>query len=321
MAVPSNTVTTYNFSGGQREDLEDVIYNTSPTETPIITAMKKGKAEAKFHEWLTDTLAAPAENAHLDGDDSAADSYTSPYRLGNRTQILKKVVVVSGSQEAVNKAGRRSEIAYELQKRSREIKRDLEYAVAQNSAAVAGTSSTVRKMAGMETWLSSNKDSHATGTTPGSTDGAPTTAPTDGTTVRTFTESLLETVLQSIWDEGGDPNTLTLGKFNKGVFSGFGGIATQYRDNPKNIQGTIIAGADVYVGDFGELVAVPCRQVRDRTAMIIDWDYWKLCALRPFFQEKLAKTGDAEKYHIVGEYTLACLNEKASGKVADLATS
>lgn len=224
----------------------------------------------------------------------------------------------------MNKAGRAKELAYQLSKRSKELKRDLEFAVTQNAAAHAGGSATARAMAGMETWIASNKDNDATGTSTVTSSGAATTAPTDGSTVRTLTEAQLKTVLASAWEAGGDPSTLMVGSFNKQIASTFSGIATLYRDTaPKVGQTQIIGAADVYVSDFGQLAIVPNRFQRGRTALVIDWDYWKLAALsgRSFKQERLAKTGDSEKRHIVGEYTLESCNEAASGKIADLAVA
>lgn len=195
----------------------------------------------------------------------------------------------------------------QLSKRSKELKRDLEFAVTQNAAAVAGSSATARAMAGMETWIASNKDQDATsGTTPVTSSGAATTAPTDSSTVRTMTEAQLKTVLASAWDAGGDPSTLMVGSFNKQIASTFSGIATLYRDTaPKVGQAQIIGAADVYVSDFGQLAIVPNRFQRGRTALVIDWDYWKICALsgRSFKQERLAKTGDSEKRHIVNSFS------------------
>ena len=323
MAVPAGTTTTFDLTG-VREDLSNLIFSISPVETPAVSNMKKGTATNTFHEWQTDSLSAAALNSHLDGDDSAPNTISATSRLGNYTQILKKTVQVSGTSDAVNKAGRAKELAYQLSKRSKELKRDLEFVVTQNNAADAGPASTAREMAGMETWIASNKDNSSAGTTPATSSGAATTAPTDGSTTRTLTEAMLKTVLASAWDAGGDPTTIMVGSFNKQVASGFSGIATLYRDTaPKVGQAEIIGAADVYVSDFGQLAIVPNRFQRGRTALVLDWEYWKLCALtgRSFKQERLAKTGDSEKRHIVGEYTLESCNEAASGKVADLATS
>ena len=323
MAVPTGTTTTFDLTG-VREDLSNLIFSISPTETPAVSNMKKGTATNTFHEWQTDALAAAAANSHLDGDDSSPNTIAATSRLGNYTQIMKKTVQVSGTSDAVNKAGRAKELAYQLSKRSKELKRDLEFAVTQNAAGHAGGSTTARVMAGMETWIASNKDNFTDGTTPVTSSGAATTAPTDGTTVRTLTEAMLKTVLASAWDAGGDPSTLMVGSFNKQIASTFSGIATLYRDTAPSLgQAQIIGAADIYVSDFGQLAIVPNRFMRGRTALVIDWDYWRLAALsgRSFKQERLAKTGDSEKRHIVGEYTLEACNQAASGKIADLAVA
>ncbi len=316
MAVPTGTTTKYDIAG-DREDLANMIWDISPTETPACSMIGKGKASNTYHEWQTDALDAAAVNAHLDGDDSAPNTITPTVRVGNYTQILKKTVQVSGTTDAVDKAGRKTELAHQLAKRGKEVKRDLEFAVTRNAKADAGTSATARTMAGMESWISTNKDDATDGTTPPAAAGARTTAPTDGTG-RAFTEAQLKSVLQSTWSAGGDPTVVMVGASNKQTASGFSGIATQYRDNPKVAQAKIIAAADVYVSDFGEHAIIPNRFSRNATALVLDPEMWELCALRSWKTEKLAKTGDSEKRHIIGEYTLKAKNEAANGKVADL---
>jgi hypothetical protein len=51
---------------------------------------------------------------------------------------------------------------------------------------------------------------------------------------------------------------------------------------------------------------------------LINWDLWSVDWLRPIRQMELAKTGDAEKRLLIGEYTLSSKNEAGSGLVADL---
>lgn len=319
MAVPSNTVQT-DSRKGLREDLHDKIFQISPVETPICMTIGTGKAKNVLHEWQVDSLTTAASNAHIEGDDADADSRAATSRVGNQLQILKKVVGVSGTSEAVDSAGRRSEFAYQLAQASKELKRDLEFTVSQNAAAHSGGSATARTMAGMETWIANNK-SQGDGTTPGITSGTPSTAPTDGTTVRAVTEQMLKDVVKLCWDEGGEPSIVSVGGFNKQAMSAFSGIATLYRDSQKLAPAQIIASADIYVSDFGQLSIVANRFQRDRTALVYDPKMWDLAFLRRFKREKLAKTGDSMKSHIVGEVTLACRNEKASGKIADLTTA
>ena len=49
MALITNTFTTYT-AVGIREDLSDIIYNISPTETPYMTGIAREKATAIFHK-------------------------------------------------------------------------------------------------------------------------------------------------------------------------------------------------------------------------------------------------------------------------------
>ena len=53
MAQPSNTFDSYDVKG-IREDLENVIYDISPEETPFYSSLKKVKASNTYHEWQTD---------------------------------------------------------------------------------------------------------------------------------------------------------------------------------------------------------------------------------------------------------------------------
>jgi len=304
---------------GNREDLEDVIYDISPTETPFMSNVARTRATATFHEWQTDALAAAAANRQLEGDAIAGQTQSPTTRVGNDCQISYKSITVSGTQDAVSKAGRARDTAYLTAKAGRELKRDIEFALTQNQAASVGGATTARSLAGVEGWLSTNYNDNGVGTTPGVASGRVGTAPTDGTT-RALTETLLKAVIKTVWSAGGDPKVLMVGPFNKQTVSGFGGIATIYKNAPAG-QATIVGAADLYVSDFGEHTVVPNRFSRDRTALVLDMDYWAVAYLRPIQSINLARTGDAEKRAILAEYTLVSRNEAASGKVADLTTA
>jgi hypothetical protein len=215
------------------------------------------------------------------------------------------------------KAGRKSELAYQVAKKGKELKRDVEFNLAAVSTgelvAVSGTGAKTR---GMEKWMSSNVDHNGSG----ATTTTPTTAVTDGTQ-RNLTEDLVRGQIQAIWTSGGDPDCILVGPVNKqNISSQFAGIATLYRDANSG-PATVVGASDMYIHDFGELKVVPSRFSRDRTLSILQKDMWAVAYLRPFKIEKLAKTGDAEKRMLVVEYALECRNEAASGKVADLTTS
>lgn len=312
MGVPADTQLTY-ASVGNREDLIDMIYNVAPTETPFLSGLKRVRASAVKHEWQTDTLAAAANNKQLEGDDTAAEAVVATARLDNYCQISKKVFQISGTQEEVSKAGRKSEIAYQKAKKSQEIKRDMEFALTQNTTYNAGAAGTARQARGLEGWIFTNDSLGATGVSPVPSSN---TAPVDGTQ-RAFTESLLKNVLQLVFTEGGNPGMIMVGPFNKQAVSGFTGGSTVFNEAGKER----IAAFDVYKSDFGTLKVVPNRFQRERTAFVLDMMYWKLATLRDFKTEQLAKTGDSEKWHIVNEYTLEACNEKASGAVRDITAS
>ena len=320
MAIVTNTFTRYSAIG-IREDLSNVIYNISPEETPFISNISRENVKNTYFEWQTDALdAASSSNAALEGDDISSFSAVTPTaRVGNYTQISRKDVIISGTLESVDKAGRRSELTYQLAKMGAALKRDMESSLLANQAAVAGNTTTARRTAGLPAWLTSNTDFGTGGADPtvGST---PTAARTDGTQ-RAFTETLLKNVIAEVWTSGGTPKMLMVGAFNKQAASAFSGIATKFRDVPAGQQAQIIGAADVYVSDFGTVNIVPNRFQRARDAFVVDPEYASLAILRPIQQMELAKTGDAEKRLMLVEYGLKVSNQAAHGIVADLTTA
>jgi hypothetical protein len=300
---------------GLREDLSDVIYNISPTETPFMSSIGKSKATAVYHEWQTDSLAsATTANAAVEGADASSATISPTTRVGNYTQIIQKTVQVSGTIESVNKAGRKSEKAYQLAKASAEIKRDLETIITSNQARSAGSSTTARKLGSILSWLVTNTSKGSGGADP-STSGA--AARTDGTQ-RTFTEALLKTVVASVFSAGGNPKILMVGATGKQKVSSFPGIAVNRFQLNKVEQGAIIGAADIYQSDFGAMSVVPNRFMRVRDALVIDPEFAALAFLRPFQTNDLAKTGDSENTQLLAEVTLEVKNEAAHGIIADL---
>ena len=316
MAIVANTFTRYSAIG-IREDLSNVIYNISPEETPFISNIGRENVKNTYFEWQTDSLAAAsASNAALEGDDVGSFNAVNPTsRIGNYTQISTKNVIISGTLEALDKAGRRSELTYQLAKLGSELKRDMESALLANQSPVAGNTTTARRTAGLPAFIKTNTNFGATGA-----NNAGISARTDGTQ-RAFTETLLKDVISKVWASGGTPKMLMVGAFNKQAASGFTGIATRFRDVPAGQQAQIVGAADVYVSDFGTVNIVPNRFQRARDAFVIDPQYASMAVLRPIQQMELAKTGDAEKRLMLVEYGLKVNNEAAHGIVADLTTS
>jgi len=313
MAQPTNTFDTYD-SIGEREDLSDVIYNISPTDTPFLSSAAKTKATAVLHEWQTDSLAsAVTNNQVIEGDEATLDAITATTRLSNSCQIMDKTIVITGTQEAVDKAGRASEIAYQIAKKAKELKRDLEASLTSNNAEVTGSATAARVAGGLRSWVATNDVMGTSGTS----GGVGNTAAGNGTQ-RAFTESLLKSVIKSVWNAGGNPTMIMVGPFNKQKLSGFTGNSTRF---DAGADATLYTSVDVYASDFGQLQVVPNRFSRDREAWVLDMDYWGVAFLRDFTMHELSKTGDSEKRQLLLEATLESRNEAASGCVADITTS
>jgi hypothetical protein len=320
MSLPASTLATY-AAIGNREDLSDVIYNVDPTETPIFSAVEKGKASAINHEWQTQALAAmDTDNAVLEGDDATTDAATPTVRLGNICQISDKVGRVTGSQQAVEHAGRDNELEYQQVLKGKELRIDMEGILfGTNQAKNAGADATKRRVASILSWIGTNDvfNSAASGASPVALLGASTR--TDGTQ-RAFTEAHLKECFRLIWASGGKPNNVYLGGFNKQVMSTFTGRATPTEDTKAK---KIVASVDAYESDFGTVKVVASRNMRSRDCLVLQTDMWKICHLngRKMVSIPLARTGDSERFQMLSEYTLEACNEKSSGGVFDLTTS
>jgi len=321
MTIATNTFLTYSAKG-IREDLSNVITNIAPEETPFMSNIGRETVTNTLFEFQTDTLAAAAANAQLEGDDVGTyDAVVATVRVQNYCQISRKTIVLSATEEVVNKAGRRSELAYQIAKRGSELKRDQEFIMLQNTGAVAGDSTTARKTASLLAFLKTNIDFDTTNGVNPTYTTLPNAARTDGT-VRTFTETILKNVIQKVWTAGGTPKILMVGPVNKQRVSGFTGIAS----SRFNIDGgakpaTLVGAVDLYVSDFGNVAVIANRFQRERDAFVLDPDYAKMTVLRPYQQIELAKTGDADKRMLLVEYGLKILAENAHGLAADLVTS
>lgn len=318
MSLPANTLATYEAIGN-REDLSDVIYRIDPTDTPFMSSIEREKATAVNHEWQTQALAAAAANAQLEGDDATTNSVTVTTRLGNICQLSWKVARVTGTQQAVEHAGRDDELAYQEMLKGLELKRDMENVLTANTAKNTGADATARNTATVLSWIKTN-------TSKGSAGGAADPAAADGTGTRTdgtqiaFTEARLKAALKLCYDNGGKPDVVMLGSFNKQVMSTFTGRSTPFEEAKSR---TIVAAVDTYESDFGRLKVVPNRFMRTRDVLLLQTDMWALAFLngRKMVSLVLAKTGDSDRRQILSEYALVARNEKSSGGVFDNTTS
>ena len=306
MSAPSGTFLT-TAASGNREDLADIIYRISPTMTPTINMASKTKATATLHEWQTQDLAsAVSNNAQAEGDDASAKTVTPTVRLTNRTQISTKTVIVSGTQQAVNSAGRKDELGMQVSLASMELKRDIE-----KSATQLGVSATSpRQSRGLRGWLADNVN-HNSSTLASYTGN---TAYSTGT-LRAFTESQVKDVLQQCFTAGGEPDKLMVPPALKQTFSGFTGNATRF---DKSEDAKLHTAVDFYVSDFGTLEVIPNRFMATRDAFVLQSDKMAIAYLRPFQTIELAKTGDAEKRELLVEWCMEFRAPKSSGAIYDI---
>jgi hypothetical protein len=317
MAQPTNTFDTYDGVNSIREDLADVIYNISPTETPFMANASKGTATNTLHEWQTDSLSAVAVNAQVEGDDYNGDSRSATTRLTNYTQISAKAVTISGTDDSVSNAGMGTQMAYQLAKMGKEIKRDMENAmVGVEQAKVAGDASTGRKSASVGTWYGTSGASNL------STNGSPSATPAGtgataiaGGTNRTYTEALLKAGLLKAFENGGEPDTVLMTASHKQLASAFAGVATKYKDASDRVS---VGTTDIYVSDFGEVAFVPDRFQAANRVDILQMDMWSVDFLRPFATTDLAKTGDSDKKLLLAEWTLVAKAPEANYGIFNL---
>ena len=323
MAQPANTFDTYD-AVGNREDLADKIEMVSPEKTPVISAGARKNAEAKFTEWQRDALATPnKDNAVIEGDDRSGTALTPTTRVGNYTQLLDKVATVTTTQKAVKKAGRSSEMKYQIaMKAIPELKRDVEAMVLSKNPAVAGNSTTARKSGGLGVMLYTNALHGGAGATAAHTSGAPTTPVTAGTN-RAFTEALVKTAMQSVYTNSGEmPTMVSVTPSHKGTFSGFAGIAANRVNLKKGgQQAAIIGGADVYVSDFGDLTIVPNyvqATAASDVAYILNPEQYGVSTLQGYSTVPLAKTGHTDKEMVSVELCTWVGAETAHAKIDNL---
>ena len=337
----TSTFDTY-LAEGIREDLTDVIYNISPTDTPFVSNVGTGSAKGTFHEWQKDTLAAVADDPVAEGADATQVALTPTTRLGNYCQINDKSWIISGTDLVADNAGRGVEMAYQEAKKGLELRKDVEYVCVGvnkgSSAGVgnAGGSPAAREAGTILAWLNTNTnfDTVGTGGAPGADpateDGANARTDSTATTKRTFTEAMLTDVIDKIYLSGGDPDMIMCNTSQKRAISGSGGgdgFKGSADENKNDVmRKRVINAVDFYESDYGVLAVVPNRYMRQASTgedvadvFVLDSDMWEVAYHRPYSTHDLAKTGDNEKKQMIVEWTLVSKEEASSGGIFDLA--
>jgi hypothetical protein len=307
MAVFTGTDLTYTIAGAtgvgkfNREDLTDLITNISPTERPFVAAIGRSTAKSTLHEWMHDVLRAATTNAQLEGDDFGYTGSTSGTRLNNRTQIMRETIIVSGTQDVVDKAGMSKWLTYQVAKKSKELGNDLEWACLNQTQTVTGASGTARQFKGVPGWVTSNVVNK-----------------TSGTETFAVTQTDINLASQNAWTDGGSPNLLLCGAFNKRQISSFTTGVTKNLDASDK---RFVMHVDVYETDFGIFKVVPDHFIPADDIWLLDPALWSLAYLRPLSVKEPALTGDASKRAMLMEVTLVCRAEEGNAGVINTTTA
>jgi len=314
MTVPTNSLQTYQ-SSNNAEDVSDVIMNVSPFDTPLLTMMGTGVAEATYTEWPIESLAAvDTANARIEGDDATINASTTPTRVGNYTQLQDKTLSITTTQQQIKKYGVKDEWAHQKVKKGRELKNDMEATMFLNQARVVGAAGTAQKMRSLPGWLTTNVNRGA-----GGASGNATTAATDGTQ-RNFTENLFRQTLISCATNAGEmPSVVMAGITQRANLSSqLTGFSTKTLDMK---DGKLNASITVYRSDYGDLKLVPNRRQRERDVYFLNPSYMQRRTLEPMQFIELGRTGLQRKAQMWTNWTVAVLNEAAHGILADLNTT
>jgi len=292
-----STYTTYN-QVGKKEDVSDIISNISPFATPMQAMIKNEKVSARTFSFLEDSLADSAVNAVVEGADASMATLTDATERTNNTQIMSKAFQVSATADAVATYGRAKETAHQLAKKLKEIKKDYERAmVGVEQAAVAGNASTARKMTSLLNQISTGIDAGSNATD-------------------SLTESKLLLAGQTAYDNGSDVDTFMIKPADAQIVAGFSAASGRNREIAQGK--TLVNAIDLYVSPYGEYRVVLNRELKTTHALLIDPTMFKTCTLRPFTRTLLAKNGDSDRHHIVGEVSCKHTNFGDSVKITGL---
>jgi hypothetical protein len=280
---------------GVKEDVSDVISNITPTKTPFVSSLKTESIHQMKHDWQEDALDAVATNAAVEGADATDATLVATTLRSNYTQILTKTIKVSGSADATAAHGRAKESAYQMSKKMAEIKRDLESALVLTSANyTAGSSGVARKLATAFFMIDAGN------------------VVAGGTAA--LTEAMILSGLEKLYNAGGEASILMVKPSDSKIIAGFSGATGRQRQVINNST-TVTNNVKIYETPFDDVRVVMNRFQLATAALLYDPSNWRLLVLRNWTREVLAKTGDAMKQMLVGEFSLKHVNFKASGSI------
>lgn len=267
-------LTSSDFTAPATENvkLKPSIYGTiiqiGADETPILSKIGTSNVTNPLtHSWLTDTLQEPKRNAHPEISGLTEDTRNTTQKTTNALQIFKTEAVVSDALLKAQQYGG-NEMAYQITKRAKEHKLDIEYALlGLGRDANAKTSvfkgyvqsntanNLIGEAAGIFFYLAKNDNAFANGRRgnilafddKGDWSGAATE----------LTEYKLNTILQNIYNSGAKPKDVFLGANLKGAINAW---ASRILGNEKHYNQSIVT----FDTDFGQVTFHLHRMLSDK---------------------------------------------------------
>ncbi|MFZ5845668.1 MAG: SU10 major capsid protein [Patescibacteria group bacterium] len=282
----------------RREDLLDVLTDTTPDDTPVATLLGTTTAQNTYHEWPEDYITPPASVTYAaEGAAATYTALTQPGRRGNITAIITETFRVSGTERSTKIAGMSDPLDYQAAKALKTWKMKQEFGLI-NGAIASGASGTARQMAGLMNVITTIATARNSGT------------------------SLSETELNDMVEDSvnqvdvGNTFDLVLVPFGlKRKIDSFTAGGTKYYDQEDQ---RLVYPVMVLETSGGRHRVMWDRYVMASAGSVhflgIREDHYKIAYLRKPFREMLAKDGDRENGQIVGEFTLEYRSERASVK-------
>jgi len=283
---------------GKQEDVSDFISMISPTDTPFLSSIATEKVHNTLYQWQEDQLRAVSKNSKLEGAEAVDSNRDQPLMRTNGTQILEETFKVSGTSDAVKLYGRDKVTNRETMKTGILLKMDLEHSnVGTGQAYVAGSAVAAPEFAGVQAQIAPALKTNLAG-------GA-------------LTEQAVLDTHELLYNAGSDATVLMVKPSDSKIISDFAqasGRTLQVENGDKKLTRVV----NIYESPFGTVRVVKNRRILSTDALLYDPKNWKQSTLRPWFREKLAKTGDSNRFMMVGEYGLKHTNQEASALITGL---
>jgi len=275
-----------------KESVLDMIVNIDPIENYLVSNLQRVSANDEFHFVPRDTLRTPSLTAAVEGADPTYDG-NDPTRAMNVEHIISVGFDVTDSEQATDRYGSPEDrVAYETEKALKDWANFAEFAVLR-STVVTGNNSTARQMDGLKACLTI--DTSQSGVS--------------------LSETILNDYLQNVWNEGSDVDLILAPMKLKRRISGFSGDGTKFYNQEDR---RLVLPIEIYESDASgkpvKLVAHRYMQQSGDTnfdILGVEMEHFATAWLREPKVRPLAKTGDAERRQVIGEFTLECRSDLA----------